>query len=224
MLEKKAIDFILDKTKLSEEELKEEVKQLNVIWQSDNINTNLSFYDSYVYCYETINCFKVYTKDNINKVRDVLKKANVKSILDFGAGIGLSSLYLKEKFPNSSVYYYNIGTLQQNILKNLDSLNNITPITTLLSTDVFCAFDVFEHFQNPINEIKNILDVFQYKYLVFNNVFNYSDAIGHYKIYSHSNIEFNGEEINNFFNKYLEDHYNYKLIYTDNKELTIWKK
>ena len=113
---------------------------------------------------------------------------NVKRVVDLGCGIGYSTIALKQIFSDSEVIGTNLeNTIQMNFLKKLAIKNNFIIISDLKEInkpiDVVFASEYFEHFFEPIEHLKEILNILQPRIIFTANAFG-PKAIGHFDYYS----------------------------------------
>jgi hypothetical protein len=168
-----------------------EKKELDEWWWGEHY-TDFSRYDSWHYLYAGLNCFNNYSKPCAFYAHQYLGDKNIKSIVDVGAGIGLSTILLADLFPDSEVYYNNIeGSLQKKFFDThkQDRIKFISNYDLVRSDrfDMLFASEYFEHFQDSTNWTSSLLSNGRFKYLVVNNSFNVR-AYGHFKDYFHKGI------------------------------------
>jgi 2-polyprenyl-3-methyl-5-hydroxy-6-metoxy-1,4-benzoquinol methylase len=153
---------------------------------------------------------------------------NTNSIIDLGAGIGLSTFDLSEEFINSEIYYHNLKGNQFDfaekllkdtkveLIENYDNIGNI---------DIILAFDYFEHFENPIEELRNVIEKLQPKYIIESSDFSHA-FIGHYENYIYNNERIHHKKFKKIFNTEIEKYYKLHPVsdYCWNKEPRVWVK
>jgi 2-polyprenyl-3-methyl-5-hydroxy-6-metoxy-1,4-benzoquinol methylase len=165
-------------------------------WWYDNYK-DFSRYSTWHYLYAGLNCFDNYSKHSAFYAHQYLGDKQIKSIVDVGAGIGLSTMLLAELFPKAKVYYNNISpSLQHSFFEshkfyrtNCSGLSENDPafITEEQMVqhgpfDMLFASEYFEHFEQPMLQTKFLFDNVGFKYLVVNNSFNVK-AYGHFNEY-----------------------------------------
>lgn len=163
-----------------------EHKELDDWWWDGNYK-DFSRYNSFHYLYAGLNCFNNYSKPCAFTAYEYLKDKNIQNIVDLGAGIGLSTMLLKDLFPDAGIYYNNLlDTIQYAFfLKHSDGKIDTVDDKAMAKYgpyDVLFASEYFEHFDWPINRLKFLRDEVGFKYLVVNNSFNVR-AYGHFKEY-----------------------------------------
>jgi hypothetical protein len=113
---------------------------------------------------------------------------NCKSIIDLGAGIGASTAAMKMIYLDSEVYYHNLEGNQYNFAKKLfNKLNlNIQEVldysSIMKNIEVVLAFDYFEHFERPVDELNKVISVLNPKFIFESSDFSHA-FIGHFENY-----------------------------------------
>jgi len=167
-------------------------------WWYDNY-PDFSRYQSYHYLYAGLNCFNNYSKQCALYAKQYLGDKNIRSIVDVGAGIGLSTMLLADLFPEAKVYYNNITpSLQADFFeahkgyraRNTQESARVTDITEKEMMqhgpfDMLFASEYFEHFEYPMRQLDFLLNKVGFKYLVVSNSFNVK-AYGHFKEFKHN--------------------------------------
>lgn len=111
-------------------------------------------------------------------------------ILDFGAGIGTSTVELALAYPNAKIVYSNIGSLQIDMAKRLAKHMGVTNIifthendfAAMRECDVVVAYEVFEHIREPISIVQQAILDGKCRVLVDNSSFTIR-APGHFPSY-----------------------------------------
>lgn len=165
-----------------------EEKELDNWWYDNYLD--FSRYKSYHYLYAGLNCFDRFSKPCAIYAKQYLDDKDIKTIVDVGAGIGLSTMMLAELFPEARVYYNNITpSLQADFFeahKHYCSAQNVPQAITEKDMmqhgpfDMLFASEYFEHFEDPMKQTVFLLDQVGFKQLVINNSFNVK-AYGHFK-------------------------------------------
>ena len=173
-----------------------------------------SIYEGEAYLYEGYICWKVYSRMYINYIKN-LEFGGVDHVLDVGNGIGYSTLQLQEQFK--VVEGTNVeGSLQW----EMNQAQGIRLHPDYIKTDLIFASEYFEHFSDPNEELKRMLDISQPKHIVFANTFT-GDSSGHFK-------EYNGEgrrKAQLSFNKILKANgYNKFPTWFWNGKPSVWSK
>jgi 2-polyprenyl-3-methyl-5-hydroxy-6-metoxy-1,4-benzoquinol methylase len=198
-----------------------------------------SIYDDDDYFLDLWLCWIFYSR---RYLRDISKKnsltettsvlsilKDVKSILDIGCGIGYTTAVLKQIFTNADVYGLNIeNTKQYSFCEymskkyNFNIISDINKINTHI--DLIFASEYFEHIQNPVEHLQDILVRYTPKYLIIANAFN-TRAMGHFITYIHNGSVIQQNKISKVFNNILISN-DYKKVKTKlwNNRPTIWVK
>jgi len=186
--------------------------------ESDD-NPDYSVYADENYYKGVLACFIVYSREYIKRIAtvkkdlndslaDYIKRTTCGNILDLGNGIGFSTVWLKELFPDHDVYGTNYKDSEQwkfNAL--LSKKHNYTLIedhTKLKNADVIFASEYFEHIQNPFEHLKEIVDTLDPKVLLIANSFN-KDEAGHFRNYHDAGNIIPENKASRLFNKRLFD-------------------
>ena len=153
-------------------------------------NPDFSIYDDYL-----INgyyCWAGWTHQNVLDTVGFLHEINYtpERILDFGAGIGMSTVELALAYPNAEIVYANLGDLQIDMAKRLASHMGVTNITftherdfvAMKECDVVVAYEVFEHLREPITVVKQSILDGKCRVLIDNSSFTVH-APGHFPTY-----------------------------------------
>jgi Methyltransferase domain len=112
---------------------------------------------------------------------------NINKIVDLGSGIGFTSALLRSYWPQAEIVGTNIpGTFQYDIAEKLGLTHDFRMVNDLAlvgdNNDIVFASEYFEHFQEPITHLREVLTILRPKYLITANAFTY-DAIGHFNEY-----------------------------------------
>ena len=174
-----------------------------------------AIYDTDEYLVELFACWRVYSR---RYLRDLLatralptgciyaQLLPVKSVLDLGCGIGFSTAALTQLFPKAEVIGTNLpDTKQTAIAKTLgkrygfDVFGDVPPHKFV---DVVFASEYFEHFQQPIDHLTEVLDVLNPVGLLVANSFG-GRAVGHFNRYEVSGRWVDGKFAARLFNDEL---------------------
>lgn len=185
-------------------------------------NRDTSIYTNKDYIYESIHC-GLYVSGEIKKNGDIgkwclidklcktihLLNLNNKSltVVDLGAGLGLTSLWMAYVMPKSHIYYVDASPESQQIVKEMSSLggiNNLSVVNTIDEIkgeiDIATGFEFVEHIEdkpgssigNPFLGIEDVLKrlsaegVFMYS-TMWNAEQNNGSTIGHFLEYKFDN-------------------------------------
>jgi SAM-dependent methyltransferase len=178
-------------------------------------NPDYSLYDTDDYVLDTYFCFEKYSRryikeltkgrnfeDNIPFLTTI--KQSTHSIVDVGCGIGYSTAAFKELLPDHDVYGFNLSnTTQYKICEKVaDKYNfNLTgSLEKIGNIDTIFASEYFEHFEKPIEHLKEIVNITNPKYFIIANSFN-TTSIGHFITYKHNGKEIDQFKISRLFNE-----------------------
>jgi SAM-dependent methyltransferase len=184
-------------------------------------------YDDPLYISEAWNCWVNYSRiylKLINKTKDYFQ--DIKSVADLGCGIGFTTVGLKEIFTNAEVIGTNVSTsLQAKIASILGEEFNFSIKDKIEEhQDLIFASEYFEHFYNPIDHLREIIEAGSPNYLLVANAFN-SPATGHFPEYEIDNKLYNGKNTARKFAETLKD-CNYEKVNLGywNSRPTVWRK
>jgi len=165
----------------------------------------------------------LYTKSIISDMLDV------NSIVDLGCGFGYTTATFKEIFPDADVYGTNFeGGIQWKLASHFGSKYNFSlypDVQTLnKNIDFVFASEYFEHIENPIDHLNQIIEICKPKYLVLANAFG-TVSIGHFNEYYINGVLTDGKKVSRLFNAALKAH-GYENVKTKcwNNRPTYWKK
>jgi 2-polyprenyl-3-methyl-5-hydroxy-6-metoxy-1,4-benzoquinol methylase len=123
--------------------------------------------------------------DGINSIRSAF--GDVRSVVDLGCGVGLTSAAFTQVFPGSRVYATNLeDTKQWSFCSRMASdygfalVNGIGKIPG--KVDVLFASEYFEHIQRPLEHIQDICSKLSPRHFIIANAFN-TRSLGHFTHY-----------------------------------------
>ena len=153
-------------------------------------------YSDDLYIVELWQCWREYSRKHLLNIQKssntptgsiVDNNKDIKTIVDLGCGVGLTTVLLKKMFPQCDVIGTNIaGTKQTDIAKHLAKRYGFTintDINTLPKTDLVFASEYFEHIIDPIDHLKTLDDIMKPEKLLIANAFG-TTAIGHFIYYN----------------------------------------
>ena len=188
-----------------------------------------SVYDDDNFISELWSCWIIYSRGYLRELRKGVVAAisgGVNVVADVGCGIGYTTAGLKELFPSATVYGTNVkGTWQWDECELLGSEYGFTMNMVVdAPLDLVFASEFFEHFDEPIETLNEIIDHGNPKYLVIANSFG-SRSIGHFDTYLANGQPVSNKAIGRVFNKELRDR-GYRKIETGfwNGRPAIWAK
>ena len=177
-----------------------------------------SVYQEKIYLSEVWVCFdyyaKKYIKDIFNPklVPDLRKYIGQGSILDLGNGIGFSSVTFTQKLSNKVIATNVKNSYQWTLNETLSKAYSYSLIDSLHETEKECieiafASEYFEHFERPVEHLKEVLEISNPTILICANAFN-ADSTGHFDQYRDQSNMFTPKEISRLFGQTLKK-YNY---------------
>lgn len=217
MLNKKqVVKLVLDYYNIAEKDFNKKYLLAEKYINSRSRKTKLSLkHNNYMnddYVYGAVACYNNYSKVVLRAIdshKHIFK--TVSSILDLGAGGALTTMHLKQIFPNAKVYYNNlINTQQVEFAKfmnskyslNLKFLLSDTIFTKEQHIDLIFACDFFEHILEPIEYIKNVIKVYSPKYLVISNAFLVEHP-DHLRVFKVGSDRVNYKKMPRIFNNFV---------------------
>lgn len=190
--------------------------ELRDIWLASNKDTAAEdlIYRDDRYIMESLISYLFWSRDYINRIRRVspmLQRVTtnngifnqIETLVDFGGGIGLSSLHLQQLFDslgfNIQVVYHNVtsATKQNEIaLRILEgSRVKICIQDTIPDGDSFFMSEVLEHIKAPVNFLVTLLNKGDKKLVFHASSFTLPDQPGHFDVYDKS-INASGDLVN----------------------------
>lgn len=169
--------------------LKPYTAMLTERWYDEWYPNNVDFYQDPAYVSLAVECLRDWTYERVNQSVSYLRHHTLyepRLICDFGAGVGLSTLMLAEVFPDATVAYCDVSEYRARVLRQLMHHFNIGHNVEIFrdiprSSDVICAFDVFEHFKKPLEPLSKLLNS-ETRFIFDSSSFKYR-APGHFNEY-----------------------------------------
>ena len=216
------------------------LKELQERWfkSLDNNIPDYSIYSEDDYINEAFYCWKTYSRKYLLMLRKYLQEENceieidnIYNILDLGCGIGYTTVGLYNIFDKAKIVGTNVKDSTQYLVDKVATENFDDRITiideadtlNLDNIDLVFASEFFEHLDNPIDLLIDLINTYNPKYFIIANTFT-QPAIGHFKIYYFNNNIYFGRAISKLFNSILREN-GYKKINTSfwNNRPTVWK-
>jgi len=220
-------------------ELRKEMKMLEDTWYLSlkKNSPDYSVYNNYYYLCDLWVCWVMYSRKYLKALisekslitKSIISDIKAKRIVDLGCGFGYTTAAIKQIFPTSEVFATNVEqSYQYEIAYSLSKKYNFRIYPDIKSinnkVDLFFASEYFEHFQEPVNHLIEILDIHRPKYMIIANAFN-TYSIGHFNNYIYNNNNnYTPQEISKIFNNTLR-YNNYEKVKTKlwNNRPTYWR-
>ncbi len=140
-------------------------------------------YSSKEYLWVAAECFYNVSCDYVDLISD---RVVGNRIIDYGAGLGLTTAMLKQQFPDRTIMYSNLSGSQSEFAKwlfdRLDLEIDIIENQSVPDCDTLVAIELFEHFRNPSKEFDNIIGRLYPWEIVLSTPFKFR-AHGHFPYY-----------------------------------------
>jgi len=211
-------------------------KKLTVKWYdhllSREMDRAFSVYNDDYYFIDIFQCFKTYSRVYIrqlakNKIYNEMK--SIRSFVDIGCGLSYSTCALKQIFPAAQAYAVNLrGTKQWTFCDAMSKSYDFKLVGDVkeIESDVDLVFasEFYEHLENPIAHVRQVVTSLKPKYMVIANSFNVW-AIGHFNEYYFDGRVVDQKEAGREFNKYVRSlgYESIKCGMWNNKPL-VWRK
>ena len=163
--------------------------------QTDTIRNWYTETDFYVFDLLPYNGGPMF-REKCEEVAALIKKLNVKSVIDFGGGLGVMAIYLRQN-TDCKVYYSDLkGGVTYNFAKFLMNKFEIDDVEMLgdselfdsdLQVDLILATDCFEHIPNMEETFSKLTN---HSYRIYHDSTFYTDAIFPQHVYTPNHLEF----------------------------------
>ena len=222
------------------------IKQLEVRWYAALLENNMPDYSVYrdeLFLYDLWACWKIYSHKYLKNIAS--KKAlpsgksiiedmgHIKTVLDIGCGIGYTTAELKRLIPSASIYGYDLADSLQYGIAEYNSFvgqYEMLPSLDLLyneykQIDLIFASEYFEHIENAIPHLEQLILLLRPKYLIIANAFN-AISVGHFLKFQWRGKYYSAKKTNHLFDALLKDVYSYQKVITnlENNRPLYWKK
>ena len=184
-------------------------------------------------------CWVRYSSDYLKRIREhILPSVDMKqvsTVLDLGCGISYATAGLKELFPAADVYGTNFeGGIQWKFAQAFSAKRGFSVVSDVhklgRNVDFVLASEYFEHIEDPVAHLIDILKTCDPKYIVTANAFG-TTAIGHFIDYKFLHdiglfeTRLEGKAISRLFNKTLRN-FGYEKVETKcwNGRPNFWRK
>lgn len=133
----------------------------------------------------------------------------VRSVADIGCGFGYTCAALKEMLPAASVFGTNVpGAPQTRIAERVALRRGFTVVGSpeaIGPVDLLFASEYFEHFERPIDHLREVLSALSPKAILVANTFG-SPSIGHFPVYLINGRAHDGRATSKAFGAELRGH------------------
>lgn len=179
------------------EGVKELAKEFNQIRTKDTDNIRKWYTDTDFYVFDLLpyNGGSMF-REKAEEIVQLIKTHNIRSILDFGGGLGVMAMYLKQN-TDCKVYYSDLKDgVTFKFAKFLMNKFNITDIPMLgdteffesdLQVDCILATDCFEHIPNMEETFTKLSN---HSYKIYHDSTFYSDKIFPQHVYTPNLLDF----------------------------------
>ena len=204
---------LYDKKELQELEVKFG-NEWRETWQP---NDDVSFYATPEYAWLTLLCWQTWSGSTLGNLEKFALRTGFSpaSVLDFGAGIGLTTLQLASMFPDAKITYANIPCVQASVAAVLFADFGVCNISSVapddlksMHHDAVVAVEVMEHIRDPGAALRSIVDSTTCAY-VDASTFSV-DMAGHYETYSFGGTNVPRRKARRRFNKVIREDLGFK--------------
>lgn len=185
-----------------------------------------SVYSTEEYLAELWACWIVYSRKYLREIKRaksfpphgfMVEFSDVKLVVDLGCGLGMTTAALKQMFPKSRIIGTNLDeTPQMEISKSISNDFGFELVSCPSQidgkADLVFSSEYFEHFEEPVKHLKEIIDFIEPKRMLIANAFS-GDSIGHFDNYIVNGIVIPSNMMNKFFNSSLR-FFGYRKIKT----------
>jgi SAM-dependent methyltransferase len=206
------------------------VKILEKQWYESLPNPDYSVYSHENYFIDVFMCWAMYSRVYIKKLSKIDIFNDIDTIVDLGCGPGFTTDALSKVIDAKRVVGTNLkNTWQWNHAKNIgiEIVTDIKEVDTRI--DLIVAFEYFEHIEDPIQHLKEILSCSP-RFLVVRNGFN-GHAIGHFNEYPVDttnelffNMMISTKKMNRLFSQTMRDHGYESTKYFYNEDPQVFHK
>lgn len=147
---------------------------------------DLSIYSKIDYVYIALFSYYDWSHRYIKELTKIFNPGELKTIIDFGAGIGASTMFADDTFRPDIIYYQNLRGKQWDFAAQLlyDNTNvrMVEDIANCGKVDMIFAFELFEHIHEPVQLLRYMVDKCHPKYICTANAFR-QKAYGHWEVF-----------------------------------------
>lgn len=156
---------------------------VNKLWEAGE--RDFSWYDTPMYAYSCVACFLDFSKTNAGFAAQFAKEHGLDDIVDFYSGIGATSKLMAELSGLPVVAHASMGANAQATIIHalgLHVLHADRVPTRSGGNSMFCAFEVFEHIEDPLALVDEVTRK-GYRFIAEASSFNQPDY-GHFPSYA----------------------------------------
>jgi SAM-dependent methyltransferase len=172
-------------------------------------------------------CWVIYSRRTVLSVKPIIE--TVDSIVDLGCGFGYTTAGLKELYPEADVYATQFKESDQfKIAQKIGFERGFSVFPSIKEIgkekiDLIFASEYFEHIQNPVEHLTEMLISVKPDFIVTANAFG-SKSMGHFNEYLHDGKIISNKAIGRIFSKTLRE-FGYIKIKTKywNDRPAFWK-
>ena len=208
-----------------------------------NGDPDFAVYEHPLYLAEAFYCWFVYSRQCLKEMSSIRRHpprgflhslGTVNVIVDLGNGIGFSTAGFAKLYPSATIYGTNVADCDQmKIAKCIaDPFETGTPSFQMVpdlkeigaTADIVFASEYFEHFEEPIAHLHEVLQYLKPRFLITCNGFGV-DGIGHFIEYKDGENIVEGKKMSRLFNKEVQK-YGYEKIDNNfwNHRPIVWRK
>jgi len=178
-------------------------------WIESNY-TDGSVHGMSIYMLDILNSSSFACTNSIRNVCTQVKNnfKDINSIVDFGAGIGITTIMLANTLKDKDIFYYDLynKSFIESLINNYDlNVNNLTIIklNEIVNVDCIITLEMLEHLKDPIQFVR---ENDHYRYWVQTNAFS-NVHVGHYPSFLYEGKEIPGRSFVRKFNKFMREFY-----------------
>ncbi|MDA1277472.1 MAG: hypothetical protein O2960_26015 [Verrucomicrobia bacterium] len=172
---------------------------------------DFSVYDEPVMLSETWACWRLYSRKYLALFSKQLKDGSrlydrilkMGAICDLGCGPGITTLAMREMFPSLCITGTQLATsMQFKLAKHLAAENSFEIAEAPTCAGFVFASEYFEHFENPVEHLREVLSATECRLILFANAFG-AKAVGHFNVYKDGERTMSAKETSRAFNLQL---------------------
>lgn len=188
-----------------------------------------SVYSDDIMLSEVFACWRIYSRKYLNSLRSksqlILDLGEIKTIADLGCGLGYTTASLGQIFPDADVNGTNIPGTQTKFAEDVTGIKIKSNLKEIVcGADLVFASEYFEHFESPVEHLREVIQELQPKVLIIANAFG-AKSVGHFDFYKIEGVATEPRKTSKAFNSELRAK-GYKPMQTKlwNNRPMFWKK